>query len=334
MKADKLVKMFLLSLFSMTLLLGCRHRQQENDGIVDETAELIKENLGETLPFDKMNDTMQIKHLLKIWNGAHSPKYIDQLGDLYGDNFFFYGENKSKQEALSIKRKVFGKYPTYHQKIIGSLNFKKQGNDEYKVEFTKFATVGQATMPIPSYIVFKKLSPNHWIIVAESDEETDKFKRRMKDSLMMISGMYSPSQELVKGNFTGVGVDTLFVFQDENQGCTHCVSSLFFTNDKLPPLEISSTSPIIVFNERDLDGDGAEDFTVLKNTEEGGKATIYAFKNNQWKQLKEFKIDYETLKDDTEAIKGLVSLAGVGYIDIQVWNGTQYVQEKVNVWDY
>lgn len=273
MKLSK-VAVFFLTL-SVIIFISCNNNENIDENEKTETTEeLIRENLGETLPFEEMNDTMQIKHLVKVWNSTHNPRYLDKLEELYDHTLFFYGEERSRGEAISVKRKLFAKYPTYLQKIIGQLDIKRENSNEYKVEFTKFITVKQTTLPIPSYIVFKKISPNNWLIIAESDVATDEKKIAMRDSLLLVGDMYSPSMDLIKGNFYGSGIDTLFIFQDEDALCLKCKSSLYFTNEKLPPLEIKSTSPIIVFNEKDLDGDGLEEFTVLKNTEEDRKSVV------------------------------------------------------------
>lgn len=334
----KVAKVFLLLTIigcSIFFVSSCNSNDDENGAGDDKSLEqLIQENLGETLPFEQMHDTMQVAHMVRVWNGCHNAKFIDNLQDLYASQIFFYGEDRNSYDAVQIKRKVFNKYPDYFQRIIGGIRVKKINPSEYRADFTKYISVGKITAPVPAYIIFKKTEENKWVIVAESDPETDIKTKELKDSMQVLMEMYSPSTSEIKGNFSGKGSETIYVFPPDDPNCSDCTTSLFFSNELLPPLDIKDTKGASLLNQGDLDGDGIDEFSALTKTGNTGFITIYTFKRGVWSVMKKFQVDYNTLINDFEARKNSVQLAGSGYIYIQEQKGDSTRQEKVNIWEY
>lgn len=334
MKVAKYFTYILLWSAILIVFQNCNSNDEDNSEPQKTEEEVIQEKLGATLTFEEMHDTMQVAHMVRVWNGYHNSKFIDNLQDIYATRLFFYGEDKNSYEALNVKRKVFQKYPDYFQRIIGGIKVSKVSSDEYRCDFTKYIKVGSITAPVPAYLIFKKVEENQWQIVAESDPETDVKHQEFKDSMLVFKAMYSPSMTEIKGNFSGKGKETIFVFPPENLSCSDCATSLFFSNELLPPLDIRGTKAVQLLNEGDLDGDGNDEFSALFNDGSGGKMRIYTFKRGEWSVLKKFSVDYHQLISDEEQRTNAVQLAGSGYIYIQEKSGDTIRQEKVNIWDF
>ena len=314
------------------VLIGCKSKKEESNKKTPD--EIIEENLGETLPFDQLSDTLQVAHMVRVWNGYHDKKFIDKLIDLYAPSLFFYGEKRTSSAALSIKHKVLDTYPGYFQRIIGGIKISKISPDEYRANFTKYVSVDKITAPVPSYLIFKKVADNDWKIIAESDPTTDFKVKELKDSLEVLSAIYAPSQEQIKGHFLGTESDTLYILAPENPECTDCTTSIFSSNEKLPPIEIKGVKTAQLMNEGDLDGDGYDEFSSLTKSNGQGFLAVYTFKRGEWKILKKFKVNYDNLISNTQSRNDAIRLAGAGYIYIQVSDADTTRQEKINIWNY
>lgn len=298
--------------------------------------DLIEEKLGKTLGLAETPDSVKAAHMVRQWNGCHNPKYIDNLYGLYNDRVFFYGQERSRTECLGIKRQLLQKYPDYFQRIIGGIIVRKQPDGSFKCTFTKYITVGQVTAPVPAYLIMKKSTGDRFVIVAESDPETDNRAQIMKDSVEFIQQLFTASNTEIKGNFSGAGqAETLYVFPPDDPDCSDCMTSLFFSNEQLPPLDIKNANGVNVLNEGDLDGDGADEFSVLTlGTMGDSKLIVYTFKRGQWVQLTRFNVNKGALLNDEYARKDAVRLAGQGYIYINEWANDTIREQKVNIWDY
>lgn len=319
----------------MTMLYSCANNEKEESIQKEKTIEEeIEEGLGKTLPFEDLSDSMQVAHLVRVWNGYHNPKYIDKIQELYADELFFYGKDKTRHQAIEVKRSLLRKYPKYFQRILGTMQIKRIDFENYKVEFTKYVRVEQMTAPIPSYLTFHKVADNEWVIIAESDIKTDTKIKEHQDSIRVLKDLYTPSSIEISGRFSGSGMDTIYIFSDENESCSNCKTSLFFSNETLPPLDVKGAAHAQLLNEGDLDGDGREEFSTLTKVNNEGWITIYSFKQGKWNVLKKFKVNYYQLIEDQEARNNAIQLAGSGYIYIQKWERDTIVVEKVNVWNY
>lgn len=333
----KMAKYFIYILFGSFILIffqNCNSNEEESSKKLKSEKEIIEEQLGTTLTFEEMPDTMQVAHMVRVWNGSHNSKFLHTLNDLYAARLFFYGEEKNSYEAIDVKRRVFQKYPDYFQRIIGGIRVSKISSTEYRCDFTKYIRVGTITAPVPSYLIFKKVEQNKWLIIAESDPETDIKHQALKDSMQVFKEMFTPSMLEIKGNFSGKGNETIFIFPPENPNCTDCITSLFFSNELLPPVDIKGAKAVQLLNEGDLDGDGNDEFSALFNDGSGGKMRIYTFKRGEWSVLKKFNVDYQKLISDELMRTNAIQLAGSGYIYIQEKFNDTIRQEKVNIWDF
>jgi hypothetical protein len=317
------------------LLVQCRGTEEHTENGAGER-ERIAEKLGITLEPDEAPDSIKAAHLVRQWNGCHNIKYVDNLYGLYDATVHFYGVYKSRMDCIDVKRRMFQKYPDYFQRIIGGINVLKLPGGDYKCSFTKYITVGKMTAPVPAYLILRKTAEGNFVIISESDPETDYRAQVLKDSVQFIEQLFTASNLEIKGNFSGSGgQETLFVFPPEDPSCSECITSLFFSNELLPPLDIKQSNGANVLNEGDLDGDGADEFSVLTFGRSGGdQMVVYTFKRGQWIQLVKFKVNRNMLLENPQARKDAVRLAGQGYIFIHEWTGDGIREEKVNIWDF
>lgn len=324
--------LLLAMIFFMT---ECKFGDENGDEEVTEQ-ERIEQQLGKTLQFSELPDTLKVAHLVRQWNGCHRPNFIDNIIGLYAEQVDFYGEKRSKMACLDIKRKMLSSYPDYFQRIIGGIKVASKGNNTYECTFTKYISVGGLTAPVPAYLVFQKNELNNFVIIAESDPETDNRVQLMKDSIEYLNQFYSASETEIKGRFSALGQDeTLYIIPPDNMPCSDCVTSLFFSNELLPPIDLKGATGANVLNEGDLDGDGFDEFSVIPLGDKSeSKIFIYSFKRGQWTKLAQGNINKRELLSNSESRNQAISLAGQGYIFIQEWVNDSTESTKVNVWNY
>ena len=160
MKAAKYFNYILLLGAILMFFQNCNSNEEESSKKVKTEKEIIEEKLGATLTFEEMHDTMQVAHMVRVWNGCHNSKFINTLSDLYASRLFFYGEDKNSYEALNVKRRVFEKYPDYFQRIIGGIKVSKINSLEYRCDFTKYIKVCSITEQVTTYLIFKRIEQN------------------------------------------------------------------------------------------------------------------------------------------------------------------------------
>lgn len=322
--------------FFLALLIGaCRQQDEGGEAEISEE-ERIAEKLGQTFDYSDMPDTLKAALIVRQWNGSHNVSYVDNLFGLYGTQVFFYGENRSRSECLRIKRDMLQKYPEYFQRIIGGIKVKRQSDGSFKCEFTKYVNIGKITAPVPAYLIVSKDSNGRFVIIAESDPQTDQRVQELKESEELIAQRFTASETEITGNFSGTaGMETMYIFPPEDLSCAECITSMFFSNELLPPLEVKGAKGANVLNEGDLDGDGADEFSVLTlGNPVDARMIVYTFKRGQWVPLVKFNVNKQMLLSDAEARKNAVRLAGQGYVYILEWKEDTLVEQKVNIWNY
>jgi hypothetical protein len=316
-------------------LLQCRSKDEDHESENDPAA-IIEENLGKTLAFEEMPDSLKAAHMVRVWNGCHSERYVSTLENYYDNQVFFYGENRPKWDCMRIKKALFERYPEYFQRIIGGIQVDYLGSNEYKCSFTKYVTLRKVTAPVPSYIIFRKTADGKFLIIAESDPQTDIRVKELKDSMEVLIQMYSPSESEVRGNFSGMpGQEIMYIMPPEQTPCNDCTTTLYFSNELLPPIDIQGAFAVNVLNEGDLDGDGADEFSLLPiGSSQSSTLTVYSFKRGQWVKLSAFPVNRRKLLEDVEARKNAVQLAGPGFIFVEEAAGDTVIQKKVDIWKY
>lgn len=317
------------------LAISCKNKEEKAE-IDIRSEEFVEEQIGKTFDFENLPDTLKAAHSVRRWNGCHSLRFADSLNVMYADMVYFYGENKYKSHCIQVKKALLTKYPDYFQRIMGGISVEPSGANEFKCYFTKYITAGGVTAPIPSYIIMKKdVGGNHFIIVAESDIETDLRASTYKDSIEQLMNIYLPSESEIKGDFGGFGKqDNLYILPPDNIACSNCETMLAFSNDQIQPITLTNTTGANILNEGDLDGDGGEEISVLPLGASKPELIVYSFKRGQWVKLATFKVNRTLLMSNVDARKQAVELAGPGYIYTQEASGDTTIQQKINIWQY
>src|ERR1700741_2385931 len=112
------------------------------------------------------------EQLVQTWNNAHNQKDTAVFSSLFGDTVLFYQTSIDRNAVLKKKAKLFKKYPDFVQEIT-NLKTDTGNRNQLTCSFVKKVTIKNETKEYPSYLVFKD-SGNGWLIIAESDEITDK----------------------------------------------------------------------------------------------------------------------------------------------------------------
>ncbi len=118
------------------------------------------------------NDDAKLHALVTEWNQLHNSFDVSAFSKLYADHLFFYGRKKDKQECIAQKEK-FMKL-SYSQQIIGPVVIHYHENGIAKTDFTKKVVYKNRSNQYFSYLLFKKIN-NDWMIVGESDTQTDEW---------------------------------------------------------------------------------------------------------------------------------------------------------------
>lgn len=106
------------------------------------------------------------------WNEAHNNWHYTDLKQWYADKVFFYGKFKSPAECVSEKTRNVSPTKAFFQKITSPVVTGNIGKGLMRCDFTIERTEGEKVNTIQAYLVLKELN-SHWMIVAESDKDTD-----------------------------------------------------------------------------------------------------------------------------------------------------------------
>jgi len=319
----------LAALIMVTALIGCKHRNnnsKQNDAKIEANAEDALDKFGKTMDFDKLPDTLKVAHLVRRWNGCNSLRFVDSLRNMYADKVFYYGESKTKYQCIDDKKLMLLQNRDYYQRIIGGIGVKKISSQNYRCYFTKYVTTQGITTAIPSYIIFAKDSSGRFMITAESDPESDIYKKDKKDSLSLLMKDYEVNSSSIKGDFDADGIKEVLYVINPSSGESPVVS-FFFNDDNLMPIEFEGSTSAYLLNEGDLDGDGGEEFSVVGNGNR--QLSVYTYKRGEWKILTEFPTSTSSSGGDRT---GAVQLAGAGYIHIRTYENGRDTIKKINIW--
>jgi hypothetical protein len=321
---------FVLAAFILvTAMIGCKPKKNKtklNNKEIEANAENALDKLGRTMDFEKLPDTLKVAHLVRRWNGCNSLRFVDSLKNMYADNVFYYGERKAKNQCIEAKKIMLLQNRDYYQRIIGGIGVKRISSSNYRCYFTKYVTTLGVTTAIPSYMIFEKDSSGKFRITAESDPQSDVFKKNKKDSLSILMKDYEVNSSSIKGDFDADGIkEILFVI---NPGESESpIVSFFFNDDNLMPIELEGNTAAYLLNEGDLDGDGGEEFSVVGNSSR--QLRVYTFKRGEWKILTQFPTATSSSGSDRT---GAVQLAGAGYVNIRTYENGRDTIKKVNIW--
>lgn len=274
-----------------------------------------------TEPYEMLPSEQQsVIDVVYKWNAAHDSTKIDSLNNFYSDPVLFFKKNLPRQTVIAAKKYKITHAKSYRERIIGRIGIYPSDTGDYKCEFLKLVTVNDKPNVFHSYLVFKKQADSTWRIIIESDKEAD-----MRPEMVSLFEKFEESDNTSSGDFNGDGEkEELIVIkpkQDTSGKYLSTETKISFTNMDLPEITIPNCIGVNVLNENDVDGDGADDFSVVIKKPNGdiGDVILYSLKRGKWLELERFKAAADEV---FSARQHLIEFAGSGNIKIRALDKT------------
>lgn len=290
------------SIYSCT---SCGNKKKFNNVTQDSL-----KTVYELLPTEQQ----EVIALVYEWNKLHDTTNIDLLDSFYSDNVLFYKKNFSKQNVIQTKKYRLQKAKQYRQLIIGRIGIYPSDTGDYKCEFLKLVNLDNKPKVYHTYLVFKKINDT-WKIIVESDKESD-----LRPELASLFDKFQESESTSSGDFDGDGEkEELIVIkpeQDTSGNYTSTTTKISFTNLNLPEINIENCIGVNVLNENDVDGDGADDFSIVIKKPNGdiGNTILYTYKRGEWKKTAQFIAPSSEVFNSRQ---NLIEFAGNGNIKVR-----------------
>lgn len=300
-----------LSIVIITLLftipISCKSKKHE---IIDAAEDSIV-TAYELLP----SEQQEVINVVYSWNNAHDTVDINALDTIYNESVLFYKKTFNKRTIIDIKKQRIKRSNSYRQKIIGRVGIYPSDTGDYKCEFLKLVTINEKPKVYHTYLVFQKIN-NSWKLIVESDKESD-----AQPEMVSMFDEFKESESTSAGDFDGDGEkEDLIVIKPEQDTLGKFLSTttkISFTNFSIPEIVIENCIGVNILNENDVDGDGADDFSVVIKKPDGsfGDVVLYSYKRGKWKQLARFKAASDEVFSNR---RNLIEFAGNGDIKIRV----------------
>jgi len=239
------------------------------------------------------NSFKETEQNLKLWNDTHTTKDISQLSPLYSDTVLYYGKRLSKNDCIEDKLKLFKRYETYEQLLIGDAKTNTVSKIKKEIKFVKEVKFDGKVKKYPSYLVFEKHA-SKWLIIEESDSITDyNLARIKKKKIEKVSSIKRIKKSELKGDFNGDGREEelwLMTQKDTNQekdNSDDWFCTIESNNKKIKAKRIEGCIDGGLNNLGDLDGDGNDEIGLLTMWFQGCWRPYFVFsiKNNKLVEL-------------------------------------------------
>ena len=295
-------------------------QQKENETEADSIAKSYK-----LLPTEQQ----EVISVVYRWNAAHDSMNLDSLAQFYNNTVLFFKKRISGDAVVATKKYKITHADSYRERIIGHVGIFPSDTGDYKCEFLKLVTINNKPSVFHSYLIFEKQMDDTWRIIVESDKEAD-----TKPQFVSLFEEFEESENTSEGDFNGDGEkEELIVIKPTQDTSGKYLSTnlkISFTNLNLPEIEIANAVGANVLNENDIDGDGADDFSVVVKKPDGtvGDVILYSFKRGQWKELARFKAPSNEVFASRQ---NLIEFAGSGNINIRTVGKTNDGRDTLEV---
>ncbi|HMU97605.1 MAG TPA: hypothetical protein PLJ37_11310 [Chitinophagales bacterium] len=302
-----IVYIFLLAIVLSIAYTSCKRNKSDVGEIVEDSTMVAYE----LLPTEQQD----VINLVYSWNRAHDTNAIYGLDTIYNETVLFYKKTFSKRNIIETKKNRIKRADSYKQRIIGRIGIYPSDTGDYKCDFLKLVTIDGKPKVYHTYLVFQRFN-DVWKVIVESDKESD-----AQPELANLFTDFKESESTSEGDFDGDGEkEELIVIkppQDSIGKYLSTTTKISFTNFNIPEIDIENCIGVNIMNENDVDGDGADDFSIVIKKPDGsyGSIILYSYKRGNWKQLAKFKA---TQDDITQNRKELIEFAGSGNIKIRV----------------
>lgn len=142
--------------------------------------------------------------VLQNWNKANNAKDTQALSRLYASRITYYGSRLSKGICIKDKKRFFGKYPYFSQKIENP-SYISLTPRLHKISFEKYVQLSPngKTKIYPSYLLIDT-SNAFPTIIEEGDKVTDtNIKRNQKAHTYSFSGIHSLTGHITEVQYYG-----------------------------------------------------------------------------------------------------------------------------------
>lgn len=116
------------------------------------------------------NEEDKIIAVVQKWNSLHNDADVSDFLNLYTEQIYFYGKQKSKEESYQIKNQFITS--DFSQQIVGSIDIHYYKSGIIKCDFTKKTTNKKRVKEYFSYLLLEKGS-GRYKVAGESDYQTD-----------------------------------------------------------------------------------------------------------------------------------------------------------------
>jgi hypothetical protein len=226
--------------------------------------------------------SQQLQHLLAQWNQYHQIGHSDSLAMLYDTSLFFYGADDAPRDAcVAMTRATLGKYQYYRQ-YVDSVEWDLFLKDSARVicYFLKKVRADADSLHFYSYLNFRwDTLAKRYFISNEGDFQTDAALERQR---------VAAGQIFETGDFNADSVpEKMWLRLEPDSRGLQSWCSIRFSNPRVPVLPVMNCIGGVPRNEGDLDGDGADEISLLPWWYQSRFTTLRVFtlKKGKWYTL-------------------------------------------------
>ena len=279
-----------------------------------------------------------VDQVLQKWNEFHnSAEKLDSLASLYADSVTFYGQ-WALPAAICVEKtkQIFAQNPSFKQSI-DSIHWDNYANREDSSRiicyFLKEVKIGTKLEKYDSYLNFIwNFSKNRYEIDNEGDATTD--------TNLEIRAI-AATQVFEKGDFNGDSTqEKMWLQLEKPNGTLESWSTIHFSDKNIPILPVMSCIGGIPHNEGDLDGDGADEISLIPwwYSSRFTGFRVFSLKNGRWFSLIPSIYCTRDENDDPDFYEKMVEKGDSSFVWIREWNTNNevtrefYVRKKRKIW--
>lgn len=266
----------------------------------------------------------ETRALLDDWNRFHVPGKTDSLLFLYADSVFFYGQNDvPAQVCVDKTRDLLARWPDYRQQT-DSAEWDLYALDSNRIIccFLKTVSTGGNIRQYAAYLNFD-WNPDHncYKISNEGDATTNE-NLEIRD--------VAAYQIYEQGDYDGDSIrEKMWLVREKNTPEKQSWSSIRFSSPAIPVLPVESCIGGTPRNEGDLDGDGADEISLVpwwyQSRFTGFR--VYTLKNGRWYHLIPGVYCSRFDLDDERAYRRMVEAGDTGFVWIREWEMDEETNE-------
>jgi hypothetical protein len=106
---------------------------------------------------------------VRAWSDALDRHEPAKLAELYGASVYFYGRKFTQAAVVLAKETALRKQTTFHQQIVGPLEFGRTSDENISVNFTKRSGEAGKLRDVEAVLVLAPGVGGTWVIVNEGD---------------------------------------------------------------------------------------------------------------------------------------------------------------------